>query len=125
MTEKKEYIDREALVQRLAVSPLLSQMRASCYLKEGVLDIIQKFPAADVVEVVRCKDCKHFQPCFVLTGNGDRRPYTEEEIKNGKIVSGDIGINCASRCERFGYWEENKIPVWFSENDFCSYGERK
>lgn len=50
MTEKKEYIEREALVQRLAVSPLLSQMRVSCFLKEGVLDIIQKFPAADVVE---------------------------------------------------------------------------
>lgn len=60
MTEKKEYIEREALIQRLAVSPLLSQMRASCFLKEGVLDIIQKFPAADVVEVVRCRDCKHF-----------------------------------------------------------------
>lgn len=51
MTEKKEYIEREALVQRLAVSPLLSQMRASCFLKEGVLDIIQKFPAADVAPV--------------------------------------------------------------------------
>ena len=51
MTEKKEYIEREALIQRLAVSPLLSQMRASCFLKEGVLDIIQKFPAADVAPV--------------------------------------------------------------------------
>ena len=51
MTEKKEYIEREALIQRLAVSPLLSQMQASCFLKEGVLDIIQKFPAADAVEV--------------------------------------------------------------------------
>ena len=52
MTEKKEYIERGALRQRLAASPLLSQMQASCFLKEGVLDIIQKFPAADVVEVV-------------------------------------------------------------------------
>lgn len=80
---------------------------------------------ADVAEVVRCKDCKHFQPCFVLTDDGERRPYTEEEIKNGRIVTGDFGINCGSRCERFGYWEENKIPVWYNENDFCSYGERK
>ena len=80
---------------------------------------------ADVVEVVRCKDCKHFQPRFVLTNDGERRPYTEEEIKNGKMVNGKVGINCGSRCERFGYWEENKIPVWFSENDFCSYGERR
>lgn len=35
----------------------------------------------------------------------------------------DVGINCGSRCERFGYWEENKIPVWFDENDFCSYAK--
>lgn len=82
-------------------------------------------PTADVVEVVRCKDCKHFQPCFVLTDDGERRPYTEEEIKNGRMVMGDVGINCSSRCERFGYWEENKIPVWYNENDFCSYGERR
>lgn len=79
----------------------------------------------DLVEVVRCKDCVHFQPCFVLTNAGERRPYTEEEIRNGRIVKGDVGINCGSRCERFGYWEENKIPVWYQENDFCSYGERR
>ena len=87
--------------------------------------IIGYQPTVDAVEVVRCKDCKHFQPDFVWTDKGERRPYTEEEIKNGKIVTGDIGINCASRCERFGYWDENRIPVWFAENDFCSYGERK
>jgi hypothetical protein len=81
-------------------------------------------PTADVVAVVRCKDCKYFQPRFVLTAEKERRPYTEEEIKNGEIVSADVGINCGSRCERFGYWEENKIPVWFSENDYCNHGER-
>ena len=72
------------------------------------------------VEVVRCKDCKYFQPRFVRTNDGERRPYTEEEIKKGKMVTGDVGINCGSRCERFGYWDENKIPVWYNENDFCS-----
>lgn len=74
-------------------------------------------------EVVRCKDCIYFQPEFILTNDGERRPYTEQEIKNGKIVSMDVGINCGSRCERFGYWEENRFPVWFGENDFCSYGK--
>ena len=87
--------------------------------------VIRTMPTADVVEVVRCKDCIHFQPCFVMTADGERRPYTEEEILKGKMVTGDVGINCGSRCERFGYWEENKIPVWYSENDFCSYGERR
>ncbi len=91
------------------------------YAKEKEQNIVKR----DMVEVVRCKDCKHFQPCFVLTNDGERRPYTEEEIKKGKVVTGDVGINCGSRCERFGYWDENKIPVWYNETDFCSYGERK
>ena len=74
---------------------------------------------ADYAPVVRCRDCVYFQPDFVLTNDGERRPYTEEE-KQSKLgmVSCEVGINCGSRCERHGYWEENKIPVWFSENDF-------
>ena len=76
-------------------------------------------------EVVRCKDCVYFQPEYVEMENKERRPYTEEEIKNGKFVSIEKGINCGSRCERFGYWEKNSYPVWFNENDFCSYGKPK
>ena len=76
-------------------------------------------------EVVRCKDCVYFQPEYVEMENKERRPYTEEEIKNGKFVSFEKGINCGSRCERFGYWEKNSYPVWFNENDFCSYGKPK
>ena len=81
---------------------------------------------ADVVAVVRCKDCVYFQPNFVETNNGERRPYTEEE-KNSPLgmVTCDVGVNCGSRCERFDYWEDNRFPVWFQENDFCSYGKRK
>lgn len=96
-----------------------------CRATSDLIDNYHCYTSKDLVEVVRCKDCKHFQPCFVLTNDGERRPYTEEEIKNGRLVTGDVGINCGSRCERFGYWEENKIPVGYSENDFCSYGERR
>lgn len=94
---------------------------------KSAISFANTLATADVVpksEVERCKDCIYFQPDFVLQ-NGERRPYTEEEIKNGKIVTGDVGINCGSRCERFDYWEENKIPVWFSENDCCSYFKKK
>ena len=76
-------------------------------------------------EVVRCKDCVYFQPEYVEMENKERRPYTEEEMKNGEFVSIEKGINCGSRCERFGYWEKNSYPVWFNENDFCSYGKPK
>lgn len=89
------------------------------------MQIVKEQPIADVVEVVRCKDCKYFQPAFVLTADGERRPYTDEEIKNGKIVTLDIGINCGSRCERYWHWRGNKVPVFMQENDYCSYAERR
>lgn len=76
-------------------------------------------------KVVMCKDCVYFQPEYVEMENKERRPYTKEEIKNGKFITMEKGINCGSRCERFRYWEENQYPVWFNENDFCSYGKQK
>jgi hypothetical protein len=55
-----EYIEKEALKQRLEASPLFSNFKAGgIFIKEGILDLVEKHPAADVVEVVRCKDCKH------------------------------------------------------------------
>lgn len=89
----------------------------------------EHYITADVVpksEVARCKDCVYFQPDFVLTNNGERRPYTEEE-KNSTLgmVTCDVGVNCGSRCERFNYWEDNRYPVWFQENDYCSYFKKK
>ena len=77
-------------------------------------------------EVARCKDCVYFQPNFVQTNSGERRPYTEEE-KNSSLgmVTVDVGVNCGSRCERFDYWEDNRFPVWFQENDYCSYFKKK
>lgn len=50
MTDNKEYIEREALLaeyDRVHVGP-----------PGGARKLIAKAPAADVVEVVRCKDCK-------------------------------------------------------------------
>ena len=90
---------------------------------------ISTIDAADVApksEVARCKDCVYFQPDFVLTNDGERRPYTEEE-KNSPLgmVTGDVGVNCGSRCERFDYWADNRFPVWFQENDYCSYFKKK
>ena len=112
-----EYIDKDKLIRDLIDN--------RSFYPAIVKNAIENAPTEDVVKVVRCKDCVYFQPDFVMTPDGERRPYTEEEIKKGKMVTGDVGINCGSRCERFGYWEESKFPVWYQENDFCSYGERK
>lgn len=88
-------------------------------------ELEDKIENGTLKEVVRCKDCAYFQPEYVEMENKERRPYTEEEIKNGKFVTMEKGINCGSMCERFEYWDKNSYPVWFNENDFCSYGKPK
>lgn len=60
-----------------------------------ILHILDKQPAADVVAVVRCKDCKH-------------------RIDDKDFVRGHF---CVKRPSNGGYFCE--------DNDFCSYGERK
>lgn len=92
---------------------------------EQLKELEDKIENGTLKKVVRCKDCVYFQPEFVEMENKERRPYTKEEIKNGKFVTIEKGINCGSRCERFRYWNENQYPVWFNENDFCSYGKQK
>lgn len=63
--------------------------------------VLEDTPTADVVEVVRCKDCKHAILDLMEKGLAVcRRPV----LKNGQLLPFN--------------WE-NKY------NDFCSYGERK
>lgn len=52
-----KYIDADALVRRLKHSPLF--LGTNMQFKDGVIDLVEKQPTADVVEVVRCKDCIH------------------------------------------------------------------
>lgn len=56
-----EYIDREALAMRVLGLTIVDPMVASY--ADAVLLQIQQAPAADVVEVVRCKDCVYYEPC--------------------------------------------------------------
>ena len=119
-----EYIKKSEAVDVIVKYPYEIAGKTATAIK-----MIESLPDADVVprsEVKRCKDCVYFQPNFVLTNNGERRPYTEEE-KNSKLgmVTSDVGVNCGSRCERFDYWEDNRFPVWFQENDYCSYFKKK
>ena len=56
-----EYIDKEKLIARLKVSPLFLNIRLSgSFILDGVIDLINKQSVADVVKIVRCKNCKHF-----------------------------------------------------------------
>lgn len=67
--------------------------------KQGIWeDVINKTPTADVVEVVRCKDCKNYRKDIPCVGG----QY------NGCVEWLDEG------CE---------APV--EEDDYCSYGKKR
>lgn len=52
------YIDANKLIERLRHNP--DFLTAPKHSKDGIIDEIVYQPTADVVEVVRCKDCKYF-----------------------------------------------------------------
>ena len=71
-----------------------------------LVDTFTEIPAADVVEVVRCRECKYW---------GDEA---------GELQRSD-GVLFA-RCKVHNYLLDGRHTGWCpTENDFCSYGERK
>ena len=87
------YIDADSLLKRMFPYDLVDKKQYALN-AQAVYNAIESSSTADVVEVVRCKDCKWYAPnndgfwygCAFDTRNGADRP---------------------------------------SDNDFCSYGERK
>ena len=73
---------------------------------EEFVRFLKKQPTVDAVEVVRCRDCKYW---------GD---------EDGKLQHSD-GVLFA-RCKVHNYLIDGRHTGWCpTENDFCSYGERK
>ena len=62
---------------------------------DSLIEAINDAPAIDAVEVVRCRDCKHY-------GRADMRRFYR-------------GMDCL----------EGHIDTIVPDKDFCSYGERK
>lgn len=62
-----EYIEREALIKHIERS--FGEISTPFVVKE-----IKDFPNADVVEVVRCKDCRHFDGEGCLKTHGEFEP---------------------------------------------------
>ena len=76
------------------------------YDTNAFLDSIDNAPTADVVDVVRCRECKYW---------GDEA---------GELQRSD-GVPFA-RCKVHNYLIDGRYTGWCpTENDFCSYGERK
>ena len=92
-----KYIDADKLLKEFDVDTSKDVMDISDIVFGVVTSIIERQPTADVVEVVRCRDCKR---CF------------EKRTKRNKQLM--------RFCMRM---DGNEYQV--NANDFCSYGERR
>lgn len=72
---------------------------AYCAGWNGLIGMIEKAPSIDAVPVVRCRECKHWQP----SGSKAGKSFSDMEYIGG--------------CEFSKYCRR--------ESDFCSYGERE
>lgn len=106
------YIDGDALTERILGTGIVTKTEETQSLwhalQTGVVEYINRMPTADVVEVVRCKDCKH------------RPVYKDTEIHAPQDHrSGWSDWACPYLCSD---WYYNRMP---KDNDFCSHGERR
>lgn len=93
-----EYIECEATIKRIEEIPAHFNSSDIRYGIELAIQAIKAPPTADVVEVVRCKDCAHIKQSI--------SPLCPE-------------TNCFICDNPYG------LKANVNENDFCSYGERK
>lgn len=90
-----EYIDREAVNLALAEQG---------FDWDKAKQALASVPAADVVPVVYCKDCKY--------ADTERRNATEKRYFNSILF-----------CRNSNLCGDEPLAMW--PDDFCSYGERK
>ena len=97
---KAEYISREKTLKaiRTSVSEVFNVASNAGRMYQKITEIVESVPAADVVPVVRCRECIH---------------YKENRTKKyGNLIC---------RCTRMGKYDMD-YPV--KPDDFCRYGER-
>lgn len=91
-----EYIEREALIQTIQKDQWIGAQG-----KDYALCDIAEQPTADVVEVIRCKDCFHSRPLC----------HTEKRLYN------DDCVGCTKISTSYH-------SVIMNKNDFCSFGAK-
>lgn len=104
-----EYIEREALIaeidEEIGYRTTMYTEEQNDYIEKGLKIArkdIKRFPAVDVVEVVRCKDCAFAKNNYLVTGLCLCEKTIYDHIK------GEIPRN-----------------TLMEENDYCSFGERR
>lgn len=95
-----KYIIAELAYNLARKSDCYSDFRTSMADLTSLKELLEDTPAADVVEVVRCKDCKY----------STERQGFENHMWNDDCVM----------CDYIA--PSNRIPM--NKNAFCSYGER-
>ena len=81
-----QYIEREAAKREL-LSWAVCMNHPEYLMRDDALHVIDSIPAADVVEVVRCKDCKYWQD------NNDGYPH--QECRWGNYETPDPNDYCS------------------------------
>ncbi len=94
----KEYIEREEVLKEQKTFTEYDEGGWDAAVRAVPVDAIKNFPAADVVEVVRCKDCKHY----------DKHGYKICTLHSEPSDQFGAGVN-----------------IYMERDDFCSYGERR
>lgn len=95
-----EYIDRKAFIQALAETEcdILPTDDLDGFTFDCVCKVVDSMPSADVVPVVRCKDCKYYKISEL------HPPF--------------------KFCFRLRHPTENRsVGYNFADDDFCSHGE--
>lgn len=98
-----EYIERERLLRQFNIDDMMNVNGTLISLRDA-REKISNFPAADVVAVVRCKDCAHYAP---------------------DIEYCELHSHFVTRSGEFCYPDESSEWKTFSPTDYCSQGERR
>ena len=96
-TNDKRLIDANAFLKDILTAGIGKTIIE--YSESDIGYMIRKRPTVDAVEVVRCRDCKHWKPSGSKAGNS----FSDMEYIGG--------------CEFTKYCRR--------ESDFCSYGEKR
>ena len=125
MDERVEYIDREAFREHIdTVYPFTKygqKIPEYDYAKSAFLMALSEFPSADVIPVVRCKECKYWKRLKRMKLYGDcqynglheenyfcaygvkmrSEPLQESEDGNGRDAETNLCCcRCRSRCKK-------------------------
>lgn len=98
-----DYIKREDAIRQIVKTSAQNELDILAI--GTVIYILSEMDSADVVEVVRCKDCKH-------------RPIDTQEEGNGFDYEFPEEYGCPGYCDD-GYYAQR-----FKDDFYCAWGER-